>query len=84
MLQNAANQRSLAFLDQKIAIMYNYKALLVIYTFNEKLQLNKLNKKTTTNLSLSLIYFRVLLFRVIEITISIYLIYTVNTYGNSI
>ena len=47
MLQNAANQRSLAFLDQKIAIMYNYKALLVIYTFNEKLQLNKLNKKAT-------------------------------------
>ena len=45
MLQNAANQRSLAFLDQKIAIIYNYKALLVKYTFNEKLQLNKMKEK---------------------------------------
>ena len=44
MIQNATNQRSLALLDQKIAIMYNYKALLVKYTINEKLQLNKLNK----------------------------------------
>ena len=44
MLQNAVNQRSLAFLDQKIAIIYNCKALLVKYTFKEKLQLNKLRK----------------------------------------
>ena len=44
MLQNATNQRSLAFLDQKRAIMYDYKALLVKYTLNEKLQLNKLKK----------------------------------------
>ena len=29
MLQNAANQASLAFLDQKIAIMYNYEALYI-------------------------------------------------------
>ena len=36
MLQNAANQRSLAFLDQKIAIMYNYKVLLIKYIRNEK------------------------------------------------
>ena len=44
MLQNAVNQRSLAFLDQKIAIIYNSKALLVKYTFKEKLQMNKLRK----------------------------------------
>ena len=45
MLQNAANQRSLAFLDQKIAIMYDYKTLQVKYTFNEKKkQRNKLKK----------------------------------------
>ena len=36
MLQNAANQRSLAFLDQKIAIMYNYKVLLIKCIRNEK------------------------------------------------
>ena len=45
MLQNEANQRSLAFLAQKIAKMYNYEVLLVKYTFDKNLQLNKLNKK---------------------------------------
>ena len=45
MIQNAANQRSLAILDQKIAKMYNYEVLLVKYTFDKNLQLNKLNKK---------------------------------------
>ena len=44
MPQNAVNQRSLAFLDQKIAIIYNCKALQVKFTFKEKLQLNKLRK----------------------------------------
>ena len=49
MLQNAANQRSLAFLDQKIAIMYDYETLLVKYIINEK---KRTNWKKTHNYSI--------------------------------
>ena len=44
MLQNAANQTSLAFLDQKIAIMCNHKTLLAKYIINkENEQIEKKN-----------------------------------------
>ena len=45
MLQNAVNQRSLAFLDQKIAIIYNCKAFLVKLTFKEKTTIEQIEKK---------------------------------------
>ena len=46
MLQNATNQRSLAFLDQKIAIMYKFKTLLIKYTFNKKKTIEQIKNKT--------------------------------------
>ena len=49
MLQNATNQRSLAFLDQKLAIMYNYNTLLVKYTFNEKKTIEQIGTKQIYN-----------------------------------
>ena len=62
--------------------MYNYIALLVKYTLNEKLQLNKLKKiiQLFYNYSQSISELCCL---DIERTISIYFIYTVNSYGNS-
>ena len=55
MLQNAKNQRSLAFLDQKLGIMYNYNTLLVKYTFNEQKQLSKLKRNNYSRIILNFV-----------------------------
>ena len=54
MLGNATNQRSLAFLDQKLAIMYNYDTSLVKCTFNEKRTIEQIEKNNYSIIILNL------------------------------